>query len=592
MPEQDSPNSGSFDEETTPNRLVSETDSTETIDLHNLFTSDVTSSGSFDVREGIWGTTFGRLVQALPIPALLIDRSFDIMVANQACGKISPQHKGIQGRPFGDLFAVPSEAERVLSVVEEVLSTRQPKTTESLLEIAESRTWGRMTFRSIRIIEERSILLLIEDLTLEKKHQQLSKRYQKELEKRVEERTAELTASNKRLHQEIAERKKAEGLLLQTERLKAVGELAGGVAHNFNNLLQIVVSGARLALMNLESGNHREIKRKLDQILESCEFGAETVRRVQSFAGIRTDDDSSEDSVFDIGDVARQAAELTKTWWKTTPQKQGIAINLRPRLNDGCVLAGKKHEMFEVVVNLIKNAVEALPEGGEILVATYIQENRVVLRVRDTGVGIPQKDLGQLFVPFFTTKMSVGTGLGLSTSQAIVKRHGGEIVVDSIEGEGSTFTVVLPKARELVRESRPAFKTTDQNALRILAIDDSEPLVDLLADTLREFNHTVLAALSGQEGIRTFKDNPVDVVICDLGMPGMTGWDVAEQLREICRQRGVPKTPFVVLTGWGDQVGETEKMKKSGVDRILTKPVDVPELMEALHELVQQPEAD
>ena len=550
---------------------------TQTIELTDLLTTDLTYTGSFDVRGKIWQTTFGKVLQALPIPVLLIGQSFRVVKANQAWGKISDNRDEIESRLFTTLFPESSVAETIQGVLEDVFSTRKPRIASGILEIGKREIWARLTFRSIRIAEERLVLVLIEDLTYEKRLLDETQRHRQELERRVEERSAEVIATNKRLQKEMADRKRAEELVLQSERLKAVGELASGAAHNFNNLLQIVIGGARVGLMSLKSGDPAKVERALRQILESAELGSETVKRLQSFVSVRKEGTSAKDSVFDLRDVVRPAVELTKTWWKTQPEKKGINVSLRLDLKEVCPIVGRKHEIFEVVVNLIKNAAEALPQGGVIEVSCRSTQNEVALDIRDTGIGISQQALDKLFIPFFTTKVTAGAGLGLATSQAIANSHGGHIFVESSEGKGSVFTVRLPKSREvLLKAPRSIAQTQSGRVLRILAIDDVEAVLGLLAEGLRAFNHTVHTALSGQEGIEIFERTPVDVVICDLGMPGMTGWEVGRRLKQICADRGLPKPPLLLLTGWGDQIRETEKMSSSGVDLIIGKPVDIP----------------
>ena len=165
---------------------------------------------------------------------------------------------------------------------------------------------------------------------------------------------------------DITEQKKAQELFLQAERIKAVGEMSGGVAHNFNNLLQVVLGSAQMALMHLELGSFSEIKRNLDQIVESSRFGAETVKRLQDFARVRSQEAVVDGRIFDLSAVASQAIEITRPWWKTSAEKEGIKISLNRKLTPGCFLKGKESEIFEVAVNLIKNAVEAMPHGGTI----------------------------------------------------------------------------------------------------------------------------------------------------------------------------------------------------------------------------------
>ena len=562
-------------------------DYTQTIDLTALFTKDVTSTGSFDVSSGIWRTTFGRVLQALPIPVLLIDTSYRIIMANQAWARIDENYGEIVSYPFSGLFPKDTPAKRGQALLEEVFEQRRSRVAQATLEIGNRKIWTRMTFRSIRIASERFVLVLIEDLTVDKQLLEANKRYSKELERTVQERTAELKAMNERLQKEIVDRKRVEDLWLQSERLKVIGELASGTAHNFNNTLQIVLSGAQVALLNIESGNHAKAKEALGQIIESAGFGAETVRRLQSFTSIRDDQGTVAHEVFDLCDVIRPGVELTKAWWKTLPEKRGVSVDLQLLLSDKCMVSGKKNEIFEVVVNLIKNAAEALPNGGHIEVKCWTGNYEVVLQVRDTGKGISADILDRLFIPFCTTKVTAGAGLGLATAKAIATSHGGDISVETEAGKGSIFTVTLPRAKELPGETSVAPRRTGKGPLRILLIDDVEEVLNSLTEGLRLFGHTVQTARSGQEGLEIFMRETIDVVICDLGMPNMTGWDVSRQVMKLCSDRGVPKTPFALLTGWGDQIREIEKMRSAGVDRILTKPIDISEALDVVQALVK-----
>ena len=565
-------------------------DCTQTIELTDMFTGDLTTTGSFDVSGGIWKTTFGKVLQVLPIPILLIDIHYRVVIANQAWERLIENYETIISCAFSTFLQNDSAARNAQLRLKQTFLTRKSQVAQAELIVGTRKIWARMTFRSMRISNERFVLVLIEDLTGEKQLLEISKKYNEELETTVQERTSELTAMNDRLQKEIANRKRVEDLWLQSERLKAVGELATGTAHNFNNMLQIIINGARLALLNLESHDYIKVKYALEQILESSEFGAETVKRLQSFASFRANE-SAANAVFDLKDVVRPAIELTKSWWKTHPEKRGIRVDLRLDLREGCLVSGKRHEIFEVVVNLIKNASEALPHGGFIEIACWSESGDVMLHVRDNGVGISQDMLSKLFIPFSTTKVSAGAGLGLATSWAMVKSNGGDISVESAEGKGSIFKVIFPKSREMPMAPTVASRSPGKRPLTILVIDDIDEVLTLLVESLREFNHTVLPARSGQEGIEIFMRKPIDVVICDLGMPGMTGWEVGERISEWCRKKGVVKTPFALLTGWGDQVREIAKMRSAGVDRILIKPIDVPKLLDALHELAGKGEA-
>lgn len=413
---------------------------------------------------------------------------------------------------------------------------------------------------------------------------------------RVREHNAEpVFASNGRLlgvveiAHDIAEKQKAQEIMVQNVKFKAVADLASGVAHNFNNLLQIVLGNASLAVMNLELGDFSNIRANLEEIIKSSRFGAETVRRLNSFAKAGAADILDEPEVCDLSDIVRQAVQMTTAWWKTSPEKRGISVNLKLDLQDETFVRGHKGKVFEVLVNLIKNAAEAVSDkGGDIKIVTSLQGEQVGLTVQDSGVGISEANMSRLFTPFFTTKFEAGTGLGLATSRQIVNQHGGHILVDSIEGEGTTVTVDLPLAQELPRPAELPEKTDGVKHLTVLAIDDMEAAVRMFRAGLERLCHTALTALSGQEGLAIFSETTPDVVVCDLGMPEMNGWQVAKAIKEMCEERGIPKTPFIILTGWGGQPGEEHKMAENGVDAVVEKPVDMPKLLEVINEVIQK----
>ena len=389
---------------------------------------------------------------------------------------------------------------------------------------------------------------------------------------------------------DISERKRAEDLLLQTERLKALGEMATGVAHNFNNLLQIVVSSAQMALSHMHSGNHEDAESKLRQILESSEFGSETVKRLQDFSRIRTAKKHHKGMVFDLAETARKAIEMSQLWLETKPEKEGYEIALHTELTTRSPVLGHENEIFEVLVNLIKNAAEALPTGGSIRIACSVDNNGVILTVQDDGIGISKENLERVFDPFWTSKEFHSEGMGLASCLGIVRQHRGEITVHSSEGHGSTFALRLPHVENPVARKKSRVQGKTSGCFRLLIIDDMEPILTMLGDGLKEMGQTVYSAVSGKEGIEIFSRTPIDLVICDLGMPDMNGWQVGETIKSMCRQKGVPKTPFILLTGWGEQLDDERKIADSGVNRIMGKPVAFSELFQAIQDLFPSPD--
>lgn len=374
---------------------------------------------------------------------------------------------------------------------------------------------------------------------------------------------------------DITDRKRSEELAKQAARLRAVANLSSGVAHHFNNLLQIIMGNTSLSLMELESGNLSGIKTNLEHMLEATRLGAETVKRLQTFATIRADVTERESDVFDVATTARNAAEISKTFWKTEPQETGMKIDLQLDLKGGCLVRGRENEMFEVFVNLMKNATEALPHGGAIGVTTYKATDEVVITVRDTGTGIAEPDLNRVFQPFWSSKgVGIGKGMGLAVSHGLVKRHGGTISVESAVGKGTTFTIRLPLSRESVRKPEKPSTSAADDHLTILVIDDDLNIATLLASICAKAGHRVFKTVSGQEGLAIFDKERVNLVLCALGMQGMNGWDVCKAIRSVCRNEGIPKPAFVLLTGWGGQELEKEKIAESGIDAVVAKPID------------------
>ncbi len=385
---------------------------------------------------------------------------------------------------------------------------------------------------------------------------------------------------------DVTDRKRAEAMLVNSERLKAVADLSSGVAHNFNNALQIIIGGAGLALLDLESGETQRVKSQLKQIIDSSRFAAGTVRRLEDFANLDSVFRVGVQDRFDLSDLAKKTINMTELWWKTNPEKIGVTIKVESNLSEGVIVNATEEDLFEVVVNLIKNAVEALPKGGEISVRTVIENDYAVLQIKDNGIGIAKENMEKIFQPFWTTKGLKATGMGLSSSLGILIRLHGDLKVHSELGKGSTFEILLPIERptpgQEINETRAS---GDQEPLSILVVDDLDVLVDLLKEGLSELGHTVYCATSGKEALKIFEENIIDVVISDLGMPEMSGWDVCRAVKKINKSKDRGTIPFILLTGWGNQQLEDELIKETGVDAVAHKPVDLISLSKIISEV-------
>jgi CheY-like chemotaxis protein len=244
-------------------------------------------------------------------------------------------------------------------------------------------------------------------------------------------------------------------------------------------------------------------------------------------------------------------------------------------------VSGNASELREVFTNMIFNAIEAMPEGGKIEVRTFNKRREVFIQISDTGIGITEEVRKKIFEPFFTTKPFTNTGLGLSMSYGIVKRFGGEIEVESKVGLGTTFTIILPIGGEEREEVISPSNIKKGRKARILVIDDEEFVRSVLSRTLAQVNHQVTLAEDGEKGIQLFKEGKFDMVLTDLGMPGMSGWEVCRMIKKIN-----PHTPVGMITGWGMEMSRS-KMEEYGLDFFISKPFDFNQILNVVAETME-----
>lgn len=363
--------------------------------------------------------------------------------------------------------------------------------------------------------------------------------------------------------------------MVRTARLGALGEMAGGVAHDFNNVLGAILGRVQLLLRQVKAP---ELVRGLKIIEKAAIDGAGTVKRIQDFTRTRTDEKFIP---VNLNELVEDAVSMTRSRWKEDADAEGIVIRVDTNLGDIPPINGNPSELREVLTNLIINAVDALSKGGKISVKTFRENDNIIIVVKDNGVGIQPEVLDKIFDPFFSTKGVSGTGLGLSVSYGIISRHQGEILVESQTDLGSTFTIRLPITQmikdELAEEKEKGFKP---RILKIVVIDDDEMLRSLLADILSYDGHEVLTAASGNEGLKlTFEQNP-DVVFTDLGMPHMSGWDVVKAVKD-----KFPHMPMIMITGWGEQL-DKKRLAESKVDAVVAKPFKINQLQQVLNDYV------
>ena len=401
------------------------------------------------------------------------------------------------------------------------------------------------------------------------------------LEERVAERTRELEKANSTLRQ-------TQLAIMQHERLRALGRMASGIAHDINNALSPAVLNCR-ALLERRVGVEGELREFLTDIHRSVEDVMHTVTRMTEF--YRAREPQFVPAPVPINRILEQVVDLTRPRWHDMAQEQGIVIDLEKQVApDLPSILGVESEIRHALMNLILNAVDAMPEGGKLALRVSSAPRSVIVEVRDTGTGMTDEVRGKCLEPFFTTKGQRGTGLGLAMVYGMVQRHEAEIEIDSAPGKGTTMRLTFPAcATEGLVGQRTAVPSPVHSA-RILVVDDDKRVSKSLRKVLEADGHRVTVADGGQAGIDTFlaatgSGEAFSMVISDLGMPHIDGRRVAAAVKAAS-----PKTPIVLLTGWGYGMRENGDLP-SHVDHLLSKPPDVNELRLAISKLTPEAQA-
>jgi signal transduction histidine kinase/CheY-like chemotaxis protein len=366
-----------------------------------------------------------------------------------------------------------------------------------------------------------------------------------------------------------AERPEALG---RTVDLRALGETVGGLAHNFNNSLAAILAYTELLLKEVETESAR---RRLGVIRDVALEASVSVRRFQEFL-------SREPQVafgpVGLPAIVAEAVEMTAPRWRDEAERRGVVVGITQDVSAVPPVEGNGFELRDAVIHLILNAVAAMPQGGTVAIRAWSEESGwVVLEVSDTGVGMPEEVRRQ--VAGRAAGPAPGRG-GLAEVAEIVERHGGSLAIESRAGGGTAVRLrlhasrfqIIPPSEEVAPAAGP------EQAVRVLLVDDDQRLLAVLSDMLRAGGHTVTTAASGEDAVAAFDPALHDVVITDLGMPRMTGWEVAERVKTRS-----PRTPVYLLTGWGEGVVASEASRF--VDQVIAKPVSADALLEHLARL-------
>ena len=364
----------------------------------------------------------------------------------------------------------------------------------------------------------------------------------------------------------------------QADKLRALGQLASGVAHDFNNALAAILGRAQL--LRRTAGGDPELRRGLDIILTAAEDAASTVRRIRSFARQLPGEGHAEVCVVEL---LHDAVEITRTRWENDARAGGLHYEVTVEGDETLRTRGNASELREVFVNLVVNAIDAMPVGGHLRVNCHRRGERLRLLFNDTGTGMADDVRARIFEPFFTTKGLQGTGLGLFVSYGIVERHGGHISATSQPGRGTTFVIDLPHIEAPPREQAapaPARAEKPARVLSVLVVDDEEHVRETLAEMVEALGHRACRADGGRAALAALNENEFDLVFTDLSMPEMDGWEVARAVR-----RQSPRTRIAVVTGYGRDAARTQG--DAPADTVIGKPFDFAQVEEVLTQFGQ-----
>jgi signal transduction histidine kinase/CheY-like chemotaxis protein len=359
--------------------------------------------------------------------------------------------------------------------------------------------------------------------------------------------------------------------LVRGETLSALGKLASGMAHHLNNLFAVILGRIETLVPKVPDP---EARRYIEIVQRAAADGAEVVRRVQRFSRVQP---VSRAMPVDLNQLAQEVLDLTRPRWHNEAQLRQIDIDTALDLGAIQPVAGELAPLREVLMNLVINAIDAMPRGGRLGVRTWADGQGVHCDVSDSGAGMPEEVRQRALDPFFTTKGPKSTGLGLSVTYGIVQRHNGKLEIDSAPGRGTTVHVTLPAAGKIADAPGPPTSDSPSPAqLRVLLVDDEPEVRSALADVLATSGHTAFQAAGGREALAWLDaGQPVDLVLTDLGMPGLTGADVARAVRARW-----PHLRIGLMTGWDETeglVGETSAV----VDFVIAKPFKLQALMDA-----------
>jgi signal transduction histidine kinase/ActR/RegA family two-component response regulator len=396
---------------------------------------------------------------------------------------------------------------------------------------------------------------------------------------------AELYEQLRAAHEQL---KATQAQVVEQERLRALGQMASGVAHDFNNALAPVLGFTELLLLQPQKwGDTEHVRRQLELVHTAAKDAAQVVRQLREF--YRKGDENEPLQPLDLEPLVHQVAALTEPRWRGQSLAAGITISLETQVEPVSPVIGDEAALREALTNLVFNAVDAMPRGGRITLRCGTRpDGQVEIELQDEGTGMTEEVRRRCLDPFFTTKGALGTGMGLSMVHGIAQRHSGSLEIESAWGSGTTIRLVLPgcpSQAPAVPASAPVqVEAAPERPLRVLVIDDEPAVREVLAAYLQSFGYVSETAVNGLDGLLRFRTEAAiavgfDAVVTDRAMPEMNGDTLARALKEVNAS-----VPVIMLTGFGDVLSAQDE-RPDGVDEVLSKPVNRVTLHQTLRRL-------
>jgi PAS domain S-box-containing protein len=373
--------------------------------------------------------------------------------------------------------------------------------------------------------------------------------------------------------QDITDQKQLEKIQYNNQRLKAIGEMSSSIAHDFNNSLQQMMGN--LEIVKFQKDLSESTLERLNNIEKTITDTASRVSALQTYGDTEHKDESTK--LTDINTLIEESLKQSRPIWKDDIEKKGLNINVITDFEDIPKISCNNGELKSAIYNIVKNSIEAMPKGGELIIKTRIKPQGISVTFSDTGIGMDEETKLKVFDPFYSTKgFKLGRGLGMSGVFSIVKKHKGDIVIQSSElGKGTTIEIIFPISKQI--EIKESSKTVSENkeSYRVLWVDDDKMITESANDILELLGHNCNVENSGKNALKYLDKNTCDIVFTDIGMPEMNGWQLAEAIRN----KFGKKIKIVIVSGWDV---EEKTQKEKGIDFVLQKPFTVSELEDIL----------